>query len=154
LLPDLIRGFSSSSQVEIRNPRSTRPWQHALDPLFGYLRTLDAVLRNKSSSAYNFGPIEKSLSVGSVADIAKNCWKLPVEVRNLSLVENSTQEANSLDLDPSLAIRELNWHPAWSQVEAVVSTINWWQELIMSDADALELCKRDLNEFLTRNKLT
>ena len=153
LMPDLIKGFSSSGQVEIRNPTSTRPWQHALDPLFGYLETLDAVLRCESSDAYNFGPIEKSLSVGVVAEIAKNCWHLPVEVRILSKEESNISEANSLDLDPSLAIKELDWHPAWTQIEAVASTINWWQKFITHDATALELCKLDLEDFFSRNKL-
>ena len=56
LLPDLVRGFINKQDVEIRNPNSTRPWQHVLDPLIGYLEVLEAGIISKSHLNYNFGP--------------------------------------------------------------------------------------------------
>jgi CDP-glucose 4,6-dehydratase len=152
LMPDLMRGFSTRGTVEIRNPNSTRPWQHALDPLLGYLKTLDAILRNGSSDAYNFGPIEKSLNVGNVAKIAKDTWGAPVKLKILSSNSNMKPEANSLDLDPSLAIKELNWHPVWNQTEAVVNTVTWWREIFSNKSTALALCQDDLKEFMIKSK--
>jgi CDP-glucose 4,6-dehydratase len=150
LMPDLMKGFSTGQRVEIRNPKSTRPWQHALDPLYGYLKTLNAILTNESSNAYNFGPIEKSLSVDEVVKLAKDCWKNPLEV-DVHLNElSSNSEAKSLDLDPSLAIKELNWHPAWNQTEAIINTVTWWRDLMSSDSSAFDLCQRDIKEFMVK----
>lgn len=151
LMPDLIKGFSDNRIVEIRNPNSTRPWQHALDPLLGYLKTLDAILRNESSDAYNFGPVEKSFNVGKVVEIATNTWGKPVELKILDRNSDVKSEANSLDLDPSLAIKELNWHPVWNQTEAIVNTVTWWRDLYSNKSTELELCRSDLKEFITRS---
>ena len=56
IIPELIRGFSTNSKVIVRNPKSTRPWQHVLDPLVGYVMVLEAVLAGEQIASMNFGP--------------------------------------------------------------------------------------------------
>ena len=152
LMPDLMKAFISGQRVEIRNPKNTRPWQHALDPLYGYLKTLNAILINESSSAYNFGPIEQSLSVGEVVEIAKDCWKKPIELE-INPDTNFNSEAKYLELDPSLAMKELHWYPAWNQTEAIINTVTWWRDLMTSDSSAFELCQRDIKDFILKTKI-
>jgi CDP-glucose 4,6-dehydratase len=60
IMPDLVRGFTSNQPIQIRNPDSTRPWQHVLDPLYGYLLTLQSLLEDVTIDSINFGPSEKS----------------------------------------------------------------------------------------------
>ena len=71
LLPDLIKGFITNSSVEIRNPNSTRPWQHVLDPLSGYLL---ALAKDTKENTFNFSPNSESLSVKEVTKIAQQSW--------------------------------------------------------------------------------
>jgi CDP-glucose 4,6-dehydratase len=148
LLPDLIRGFSESREVALRNPSNSRPWQHALDPLCGYLYALEASLLGKSEEAYNFGPIEKSLTVKEVATIASNAWGPGAKFTFQDNYTNSKLESAFLELDSSLAIRDLNWEPIWSQEEAIRLTVSWWRRLILEDIPAHELIEEELLEAL------
>jgi CDP-glucose 4,6-dehydratase len=135
LMPDLIKGFSLNKYVEIRNPLSTRPWQHALDPIHGYLKSLEAILDGDCRNAYNFGP----------------CWFEKVEVV-FGKSDAKVKEATLLELDPTLAMDELEWKPAWNQKEAVESTVNWWAKHLNDGAKADELCENDLEDFAIRLK--
>ncbi len=148
LLPDLIRGFIGKSESIIRNPASTRPWQHALDPLFGYLLALEFLLSGGKQEAFNFGPQDASLSVGEVVQIAKATWGADAMVKVIENPENNLKEAKSLQLDSNLARNELNWNPCWTQAESVVSTVEWWKQYSHSKVSPIELCNFDINRLL------
>jgi nucleoside-diphosphate-sugar epimerase len=120
-----------------------------LDPIHGYLKSLEAILDGTSRDSYNFGPVEKSLNVGEVAEIAKNCWFEEVEVV-IGKSEVKVKEAILLELDPTLAMNELAWAPAWNQTEAVESTIKWWAKHLGDGVRANELCENDLEDFAKR----
>ena len=145
LLPDLVRSFSTNTTLTIRNSNSTRPWQHVIDPLFGYLRYLEHGLMNDIAPALNFGPTEKSLTVGEVAKIASEAWgsQNNIEYRN----EKSKFESQSLDLDSTLALPSLNWTPKWTQNESVLSTINWWKKVLIGKQTPLECCLADIESY-------
>ena len=149
LIPDLIRGFSNNEVVMVRNPLSTRPWQHVLDPLLGYLFTLYEVLSGENFEAINFGPKDSSLTVGEVVEIASKCWGPSAKV----LIGNSTEsvyEASKLDLDSAMATELLGWEPVWSQESAVENTILWWKSLILSEINPHELCLNDIKYALEK----
>jgi CDP-glucose 4,6-dehydratase len=119
IIPDIIRGVQKNSIIEIRNPLSSRPWQHVLDPLIGYVNAAGALLNGENLGAVNFGPTEKSLSVESVVKIARE--EFADDVR-FSFPNGQTQqplESGLLDLDSSLARTLLGWEPKWNQEEAI-----------------------------------
>lgn len=145
LLPDLIKSFISNSDIVLRNPQSTRPWQHALDPLWGYVLALTEGL---NEPAFNFSPDGDSLNVHEVANIALNTWGA-----NLKIVLESNQsklESNTLELNSSLAKSKLNWSNRWSQKEAVISTVNWWKSIEDNTLSPMEACEINLEELFTR----
>lgn len=149
LLPDIIRGFSSKEMFSLRNPESTRPWQHVLDPLYGYVLTLEAALSLTELEAVNFGPLGGSLSVSEVAKIAKDYW--PQEV-NYEFKKNELDESREsliLQLDSKKAQKVLGWNPKWSQTEAIVKTVRWWDLVLNQGLDPIDVCKQDLEEFLS-----
>jgi len=152
LIPDLIRGFSRGEVVQVRNPISTRPWQHVLDPLIGYLLTLQAVLNGKHIESINFGPMETSLTVGTVVEIAKKSWgeSAIIEIESPS---ESIYEASKLELDSLLAKEVLDWKPVWDQISAVQATTDWWKGLFLEGKDPSYLCKHDINFALERTDL-
>ena len=146
LIPDIIKGFQLGKKVEIRNSMSTRPWQHVLDPLFGYLAAIEHALHDDSARAFNFGPSEGSLSVGKVVDIASKILNVEFD-----LIDNGLPlkyESKFLDLDSSLAREQLGWSPSWSQEEAITSTINWWQKVLVQKGDPYTLCLEDIEKRL------
>jgi CDP-glucose 4,6-dehydratase len=145
LIPDLVRHFETGNKLEIRSPRATRPWQHVLDPLQGYLMALEASLNKLDISSLNFAPVEESLSVDEVVGIAQETWGRPGNII-FSRDENSL-ESEKLDLDPSKAMKLLGWKPAWNQIEAVQDSIKWWKKMLSEKTDPLELCQTDLNQL-------
>jgi CDP-glucose 4,6-dehydratase len=149
LMPDLIRGFSHNEAVRVRNPLSTRPWQHVLDPLIGYLMTLQEVLNGRNIDSINFGPTEISLTVQEVVEIAKQCWGGTAQIV-IEETKDAIYEATTLELDSSLAKELLNWKPIWSQKESVVATLGWWKNLIVEKRDPLDLCLSDVEFALRR----
>jgi CDP-glucose 4,6-dehydratase len=147
LLPDLIRGFWRQEEIVIRNSNSTRPWQHVLDPLTGYLLTLEAGLSDKKLVSINFGPTEKSLSVGEVVEIAQESWGEPTKILH-EFTKNEPLESKSLGLDSNHAKQVLGWEPIWTQRDAVKSTIDWWRKTIFEESRARSNCLADIVEAL------
>ena len=148
LLPDIIRGFSSKETFSLRNPNSTRPWQHVLDPLYGYILTLEESLRLTEIESVNFGPSGESLTVSAVAKIAADHWPHQVryEFNNFDIEES--RESLILQLDSRKARQILNWTPKWSQEESIVKTVSWWNLVLNQGIEPLDACKQDLEEFL------
>ena len=151
LIPDLIRAIKNDGEIQIRNSNSTRPWQHVLDPLIGYLLSIEKSLVTKESDVYNFGPMEKSLSVSQVASKALHYWPT-LNLKIDSLQNSISREFGSLDLDSTKAFEQLSWTPARSQFQAIDNTFKWWHENINYNADPYELCSRDISFQLNSMK--
>lgn len=143
LLPDLIKGFITNAPINIRNPHSTRPWQHALDPLSGYLLAL-AIDTNEKS--FNFSPDGKSLKVQEVAEIARQAWDSQAKI-NISK-EIDSLETKALSLNSKKATQKLKWHSYWTQEASVLSTVKWWKDVTNKSLSPNEACMKDISELL------
>jgi CDP-glucose 4,6-dehydratase len=148
LMSDIVRGYRDHSPVLIRDYSARRPWQHALDPLLGYIKIASALHGGEKIHAMNFGPLEKSLSVRDVVDIVQT--ELPGEIifLNEESKPNVRPEANILELDSSLAMEILNWSPRWKQEEAVRRTLSWWKNVISGQYSPEEASEEDIQKFL------
>lgn len=150
LIPDLVRFFSNNQPAQIRNPASSRPWQHVLDPLFGYLKAIEFLLMSDSKEvlALNFGPDGASLSVDEVVEIARKNWPNPTSTTYVDQNKNGLYEAKSLGLNSNLAKDLLEWTPVWTQEVAVSRTVRWWAQTLIDNEDPLELCRREIKDYL------
>jgi CDP-glucose 4,6-dehydratase len=148
LLPDIIKAKQGDSTLLVRNSESTRPWQHVLDPIYGYLLAVEKSLTGDASNAYNFGPTEKSMKVGDVVNISNVNWKIetaPIENNN-----TEKKEASELNLNVDLALKELNWKPRFSQEQAIQATINWWDLVSSRKLTPTQACLADIRTYLER----
>jgi CDP-glucose 4,6-dehydratase len=132
LIPDLIRAASKGETTKIRYPNATRPWQHVLEPLSGYLMLGEKLLEGDAtfSEAWNFGPEEnQSITVGEVLKLASKNWqKIRFEE------ENSVQlhEAGLLSLNIDKAKLKLGWKPIWNNQVSIHKTIEWYKSFYES----------------------
>jgi len=149
LIPDLIRGFESKSLVTLRNPESTRPWQHVLDPLHGYAMALEAVLGGRFIHTINFGPEAKSLSVREVVEICKKSWPIEVIVEFSKDQQMENIEAVSLELNSNFARETLGWESNWSQEAAIKSTMEWWDKVLNKSVESEVACQSDIELMLS-----
>lgn len=128
LIPDIMRATSTGKAVEIRSPTATRPWQHVLEPLSGYLLLGQKLLENDTSSAegWNFGPRDNEvLTVQEVLNKARKKWS-QIEIKYSNHSQNP-HEAKLLGLDCSKANERLLWNPIWSSEECIDKTVEWYQ---------------------------
>ena len=129
ILPDIIRALQNNKEIEVRNPKAIRPWQHVLEPLNGYLILAKLAFEdyNFVSNAYNFGPTSNDhLPVHTLVEIAINNWGNG-QWKDTSN-NNNVHEANLLMLDITKANTELNWQPKLNSQQAIEWTINWYKE--------------------------
>lgn len=137
IVPDCIRALEAGRRITIRSPRSTRPWQHVLEPLLGYLELAQCLYELVSSgkqnahlieqyaSGFNFGPERDSnRSVGElVEEILKN-W--PGEY-SAEPCEGAPHEAGLLNLATDKAFHMLGWNPVWDFKTTVTETVRWYK---------------------------
>jgi CDP-glucose 4,6-dehydratase len=130
IVPDSIRSLVAGTPVLIRNPLSIRPWQHVLDPLFGYIRLAGKMILQPGvyNEGWNFGPSDQSFR--TVADLVKEiirCWGQGSSV--VSKERNGRPETGILRLDISKARERLDWNPVLSFSESVEMTVDWYREM-------------------------
>lgn len=150
LVPDAVRACEQGQPLVVRNPSSTRPWQHVLDPLAGYLAAAERLLGSPSQpyASWNFGPSADDLmSVGETAELFVQSWGNGASWRVAEPSGTSPKEARVLAIDSSLARLELGWRPRWSTVEAIRRTASWYRRFARS-AGAGELVEGDITDYL------
>ena len=133
LIPECVRAIEAGEEIEIRNPVATRPWQHVLEPLSGYLLLghLLYTQGSKYAEGFNLGPnAESVLTVAEVAQLAvKEYGRGSVKVHK----KDDLHEANLLMLDITKAEQVLGWVPTYTAQEAVAKTIAWYKRFYQGE---------------------
>ncbi|RIV35511.1 CDP-glucose 4,6-dehydratase [Flagellimonas lutimaris] len=148
LIPDILRAFEKNQPVIIRNPKSTRPWQHVLEPLSGYLVLAQYLyIEGKGyDEAWNFGPKDEDCRpVSWILDKMVSHWG---EDANWKLdSDKNPHEANFLKLDCSKAKTRLKWEPKWNLDHTLNLIINWHRGW-MSSENMYEHCLIEIEDYL------
>jgi CDP-glucose 4,6-dehydratase len=135
LLPDMMRAFAANEAVAIRNPASTRPWQHVLEPLFGYLLLAERLYENAAeyAGAWNFGPDDSDARpVEWLADRVCDLWS-PAARWSITADENQPHEARFLRLNCDKAKSRLGWRPRMNIEQALAWTVQWYKGFQQGD---------------------
>lgn len=147
LIPDAIKAFESKQALIIRNPLATRPWQHVLEPLSGYLILAQALYEQgpRFDGGWNFGPRdEDARPVQDVINLLIKNWGSPA-----SWQQNQSEqphEAHSLKLDCSKARQYLNWTPKWT-LEQAIEKITQWQHGFQNSIDMKKLSQEQMKIY-------
>lgn len=148
IIPDCIRAAIDGRCIDVRNPRSTRPFQHVLEPLYAYLLIAERQFADPSFAGYyNVGPDEcDCVTTGELVDLFVKSWGGDCAWRDVS-DPNAPHEANFLKLDCSLMKSVFGWRPRWHVAEAVGRTVEWtraWQ----AGESVADVMERQIAEFL------
>ncbi|BAD79631.1 CDP-glucose 4,6-dehydratase [Synechococcus elongatus PCC 6301] len=154
IVPDAVRSLSAGAAIAVRNSHSTRPWQHVLEPLGGYLLLAQRLLGHQQSAektvnpfarAFNFGPaIESNRSVKELITTVLQHW--PGQWFDQS-DPTAPHEAGLLHLVSDQARQLLGWQPRWDFETTVSRTIHWYRPVMMTGGSALEACLEDLATY-------
>jgi CDP-glucose 4,6-dehydratase len=154
LIPDIVRAAQKNEDVVLRNPNAVRPWQHVLDPLFGYLQ-LAKMMNERGSEfceAFNFGPRnDESKTVLEV------CQTVLSQLSDGKVVieDNNAQrphEACLLTLDISKSLNRLGWSPTWNSDKALKRTASWYRGFL-DEENAKSLIDNDINLFISNESI-
>jgi CDP-glucose 4,6-dehydratase len=147
LIPDYVRAHDSNKEIEIRFPEATRPWQHVLSLIDGYLSIMAGTLGPDARSfdrAFNLGPIEDgSFSVSSVLSL------LAKDLPGVKITENESKlhEAGKLGLDSGLAAQTFGWNPNWDTKEVIEKTAAWYKQFLANAKPARQLCLDQIDSW-------
>lgn len=157
LMTDIIRAFSNGEELAIRNPKATRPWQHVLEPVRGYLMLAQKLFHSGPAfgGAYNFGPeYADAKPVEWIVNYMASAWpgaKSNDAVRWRVDVANHPHEAQMLRLDWSKARHELGWRPALNLPEALQLTIDWHKQLLQG-SDIRKTSLQQIAEYSAKSE--
>ena len=147
LIPDIVRSFQKNDPVIIRNPKATRPWQHVLEPLSGYLILAQKLYNNSDyySEGWNFGPMDYDIKpvdwilVKMIAEWPGSSWELDKG--------SSPHEAGFLKLDISKAAFELGWRPLWG-LGLTLKKIILWHKAYNEEEDMQLYCINEIKNYI------
>ncbi len=147
IIPDCVRAMRNNSEIIVRNPYSTRPYQHVLEPLFAYLMIAEKQYDNAELSGwYNVGPDEcDCVTTGELVDLFCKFWD-GAKWKNIA-EENAPHEANFLKLDCSKIKSAFGWRPRWHIAEAVEKTVEW-SKAYLRNGDVSAVMDKQTEEYL------
>ena len=147
LIPDFIRAYETNQPLEIRFPQSTRPWQHVISLVDGYLSILEGILSHQSADynqAFNLGPLD-----GDSVSVSQVLSELGSKISGVRIIEqqSSLHEAGKLGLDSSLAVSTFGWSPRWGTKASIAYSAEWYVKYISGDFDARFLCLNEIEAW-------
>lgn len=127
IIPDCVRAVSAGRKIQVRNPHSTRPYQHVLEPLYAYLLIAKEQYEHPGlAGAYNVGPDDRDcITTGELADLFCGAWGNGAVWENL--YAGGPHEANFLKLDCSRMKNTFGWKPRWRVKDAVEKSVEWYR---------------------------
>lgn len=151
IIPDCIRAAYKKEEIVVRNPHSTRPYQHVLEPLYAYLMIVQAQYKDvKYAGYYNVGPDDcDCVTTGDLVELFCKKWSSDQSWKNFST--EGPHEANFLKLDCSKLKTVFGWQPKWHIGEAVAKTIEW-AKVYENDGNIAECMESQIKEFLQGDK--
>jgi CDP-glucose 4,6-dehydratase len=150
LVPDIVKAAVAGKPVDIRNPRSIRPWQHVLEPLSGYLNLAAKMLSGARdcSEAWNFGPDhDATVDVETLARAIQRAWGKGGPEFRFGAVPAGPHEAGILRLDNTKARTRLGWQPRLSLEKAVDLTVEWYRSHAANVPDMRALSEAQIERF-------
>lgn len=142
IVPDIIKSYNLNKKLIVRNPNATRPWQHVLEPLSGYIKLARLLYKNKKyTGPWNFGPnIEDNMTVNDVVKIFQKEFSFSKKFKvKLLKKQQKMHEANLLMLDISKSKKFLNWKPKWNCNYAVKKIVEWNKFYLQKKASEITL---------------
>ena len=151
IVPDIIKSLKNKTPLIIRSPNSTRPWQHVLEPISGYLKLGDLLMNKKLPDSikpnWNFGP--NKINCKKVIEVVKeviNCWG---EEKKINIIKSNFKEAKLLMISSEKAKKELDWIPSLNFKETISMTVEWYKSCFFENKIE-EITKKQIEYFLRK----
>lgn len=155
IIPDIIKAIIAKKSIEIRNPQSTRPWQHVLEPISGYLRLGELLMKNKIKKntlpSWNFGP--NKYNKATVLKVTQNILKIWKKSKiKIKIKKNKTfKETYLLSLNIEKSKKELGWTPKLNFAEIIKYTVDWYEAYLKKE-DMISFTNSQIEKYVNKNE--
>ena len=154
IVPDLIKSLSQNKKIILRSPNATRPWQHVLEPLSGYLllgqKLIDNKLKSNLDPSWNFGPYKKNCKkVITMVNLLSKQWDENRKKKIVIRKNKKFKESQLLSLNIEKARRELGWKPRLTLEETINFTIDWYKSFF-SNGDIESITNYQIEYFIEK----
>ncbi len=149
IIPDCVRAQENGEEIIVRNPYSTRPYQHVLEPVCAYLKLAELQYRDRSmyEGSYNVGPDDcDCVTTGELVDLFCKAWGGGAKWKDVS-EKNAPHEAGFLKLDCSRIKKIMGWEPRWHIQDAIEKTVAW-SKAYMNGEDVVHEMEREIEDYL------
>jgi CDP-glucose 4,6-dehydratase len=150
IIPDCVRAWSKDEAVQLRYPNSTRPWQHVLEPLSGYLNLAVALSTNPEihGEPFNFGPqAQQNHSVLELVEEMSRHWD-KVSWKIKEQINSGHHESGLLKLNCDKALHYLQWHAVMGFMDTVAMTAEWFRDYYQNPGSIAETTKAQINRYM------
>jgi len=152
IVPDCIRSWRSGGSVHLRSPEATRPWQHVLEPLIGYVwlaMKLNDSPNTVNGESFNFGPVSgQNVNVFEIVNMLGNHFGGLTQITK-ELSRNNVYESGLLKLNIDKSLHLLNWYPTWNIDQTVINTASWYRDEV-EDKAMLEVSQGQITEYISQ----
>ena len=151
LIPDSIQSIIKNKKIFLRNPNFTRPWQHVLEPLNGYLILGEKIFKNpkKFSGPWNFGT--RKNTVTNVLEIVREIVKVWGKGKITFKKNNKYYEQTNLQLNINKSLKFLNWSPKYSIKKSVRVTTQWYKSVLVDKENIEKITEKQIKEFMNES---
>ena len=146
IIPDCVRSIQKNKTLTIRNPKSTRPWQHVLEPISGYLLIAKKIFLNKKKycGSWNFGPSSnETMKVKNIVELFLKSLNHRIRI---IFKKSDFKEANLLKLNSSKGLKKLNWKNNWNMRKSIIKTAEWYSYFLKKN-DIREITYLQIKEY-------
>jgi CDP-glucose 4,6-dehydratase len=153
LVPDFVRAVGSATPLLLRNPMATRPWQHVLEPTYGYLKLAAKLLTERPTglSSYNFGPRDDAtVTTHSIVERLTQAWGAGSPPLVEAGADPSKPEAPTLRLDSGKAWRDLQWRGILDLADALGLTADWYKAALAGRTNMRRMTEQQVAMYSTR----
>ena len=151
IIPDIYRSIYNNTSLEIRNPYSVRPWQHVLEPIYGYILLIEKSINENLHDdypAYNFGPNDESfINVEDLVNLASAFLPNPLDITS-EKINSSLHEAEILKLNIKKSKEILNWKPSFSVNNTIKATMDWYIAFLQ-DQNMIDFTESQIADYET-----
>ena len=151
LIPDVINSLMKNKVINIRNPNFNRPWQHVLEPLFGYLILAEKLCKEplKYSGPWNFGT--RKNTVTNVLQIVKQIVKIWGHGKIKFKRNQKYYEQVNLQLNIEKSIKFIKWKPKYTIFKGIKVTTEWYKQVLIENNTAEEITKKQINDYMNES---
>ena len=151
IIPDFFRSIKKKTKLVMRHPNAIRPWQHVIEPLYGYILLLMLISKNKKNiyGAWNFGPKNgNNVKVKKIISLLNNRLSKPIRIKKEKMKKKFYKESVSLRLDSNKAIKTLGWKPKFNITKTLQLILDWQEHFEKYKKDIVNSCKKQILHYI------